>query len=64
MAYVPGSAFYAPQPGHDSAQGAGSDARTLRLSFVTLAPAQIAEAVAILGRVLRGHLAGQAEPTP
>ncbi len=42
MAYVPGSAFF-PQGGH---------ANTLRLSFVTAAPAQIETAVAALGRVL------------
>jgi len=42
MAFVPGSAFF-PQGGH---------ANTLRLSFVTAAPAQIEQAVAALGRVL------------
>ncbi|MDO9073615.1 MAG: PLP-dependent aminotransferase family protein [Rubrivivax sp.] len=42
MAFVPGSAFF-PQGGH---------ANTLRLSFVTAAPAQIETAVAALGRVL------------
>jgi len=54
IAYVPGAAFYAHE----------ADARTLRLSFVTLTPEDIANAVAILGRVLREHLAGSAEPTP
>ena len=54
VAYVPGSAFYAHQ----------ADARTLRLSFVTLGVDDITEAVALLGRVLREHLALQAEPTP
>jgi 2-aminoadipate transaminase len=62
VAYVPGSAFYAPQPGHDGSFGA--DARTLRLSFVTLSPEDIANGVALLGGVLREHLAGQGEPTP
>ena len=54
IAYVPGSAFYAHQP----------DARTLRLSFVTLTPDLIAEGVATLGRVLREHLDGQREHAP
>lgn len=49
VAYVPGSAFYADQP----------DARTLRLSFVTLAPADIADAVQRLGNVVKAHLASQ-----
>ena len=49
VAYVPGSAFYANEP----------DARTLRLSFVTLAPADIADAVERLGGVLKAHLASQ-----
>jgi len=51
VAYVPGSAFYAQAP----------DARTLRLSFVTLTPAQITDAIGRLGRVLREHL-GAPEP--
>ena len=42
MAYVPGSAFYAQSPRAD----------TLRLSFVTASPAQIAEGVAILAAAL------------
>jgi len=54
IAFVPGAAFYAQSP----------DARTLRLSFVTLTPAQIGEGVAILGRVLRETLALAEEPTP
>ena len=54
IAYVPGAAFYAHAP----------DPRTLRLSFVTLMPEDIADGVAVLGRVLREHLdaAGQATP--
>ncbi|WP_428421428.1 PLP-dependent aminotransferase family protein [Methylibium sp.] len=47
VAYVPGAPFYAGEP----------DRRTLRLSFVTLAPAQLATAVAALGRVVREALA-------
>ncbi|MET0382941.1 MAG: PLP-dependent aminotransferase family protein [Burkholderiaceae bacterium] len=43
VAYVPGAAFYAGEP----------DVRTLRLSFVTLPPAQIAEAVERLGEVVK-----------
>jgi 2-aminoadipate transaminase len=54
VAYVPGSAFYA----HDA------DPRTLRLSFVTLAPDDIRTAVALLGRVLRQHLAETTETAP
>ena len=54
IAFVPGSAFYAHQP----------DARTLRLSFVTLTPDLIAEGVATLGRVLREHLDGHREHAP
>jgi 2-aminoadipate transaminase len=46
VAYVPGEAFYAHAP----------DVRSLRLSFVTLAPEEIHRAVAILGSVLRQHL--------
>lgn len=42
MAYVPGAPFF-PQGGH---------ANTLRLSFVTVAPALIEQGVAALGRVL------------
>ncbi|WP_295642197.1 PLP-dependent aminotransferase family protein [uncultured Methylibium sp.] len=47
VAYVPGAPFFAGEP----------DARSLRLSFVTLAPAQIEQAVAALGRVLHEALA-------
>lgn len=49
VAFVPGAPFFA---------GAPTDAqrRCLRLSFVTLAPAQIEEGVAKLGRVLHGAL--------
>jgi 2-aminoadipate transaminase len=55
VAFVPGAAFYAHAP----------DARTLRLSFVTLTPAEIDTAVATLGRVLHQHLTEQSlEPTP
>jgi len=54
IAYVPGAAFYAHAP----------DPRTLRLSFVTLAPADIADGVATLGRVLREHLDGVREEAP
>jgi 2-aminoadipate transaminase len=42
VAFVPGAPFFASDP----------DARTMRLSFVTLTIAQITEAVGILGRVL------------
>ncbi|MBL0087096.1 MAG: PLP-dependent aminotransferase family protein [Ideonella sp.] len=54
VAYVPGAAFYAHAP----------DARTLRLSYVTLSPAEIADGVALLGGVLREHLDATAEVTP
>jgi 2-aminoadipate transaminase len=55
VAYVPGAAFYAHAP----------DVRTLRLSFVTLTPAEIERAVATLGAVLQRHLTeDQPEPTP
>jgi len=47
VAYVPGAAFFAEN----------ADPRTLRLSFVTLAPADIEDAVAKLGGVLEKHLA-------
>jgi 2-aminoadipate transaminase len=46
VAYVPGAAFYADHP----------DVRTLRLSFVTLSPADIADAVERLGTMLKTHL--------
>ena len=44
VAFVPGAPFYADNP----------DRRTMRLSFVTLSTAEIADAVAVLGRVLTG----------
>ncbi|MGN6527027.1 MAG: PLP-dependent aminotransferase family protein [Burkholderiaceae bacterium] len=47
VAYVPGAAFYADAP----------DVRTVRLSFVTLSPADIEDAVSRLGGVLRAHAA-------
>ena len=52
VAYVPGAAFYADEP----------DLRTLRLSFVTLAPADITEAVERLGRVLARAVSQQTAP--
>ncbi len=54
IAYVPGAAFYAH----------AADPRTLRLSFVTLSPADIADGVATLGRVLREHIEATAEIAP
>lgn len=54
IAYVPGAAFYAHQP----------DARTLRLSFVTLTPELIADGVEKLGRLLHEALEVSAEPAP
>jgi len=54
IAFVPGGAFYAHAP----------DTRTLRLSFVTLSPEDIADGVATLGRVLREHLEAHAEMAP
>ena len=50
MAYVPGAPFYCYAP----------RANTLRLSFVTVAPAQIEQAVAALGGVLRQALGARA----
>ncbi len=47
MAYVPGAAFFAERP----------RANTLRLSFVTVAPAQIERGVALLGQALAQELA-------
>jgi 2-aminoadipate transaminase len=46
MAYVPGAPFYCHAP----------RLNTLRLSFVTVAPPQIEQGVAALGRVLRAAL--------
>jgi 2-aminoadipate transaminase len=54
IAFVPGAAFYAH----------AADPRTLRLSFVTLAPEAIADGVAVLGRVIREQLEATAEVTP
>jgi 2-aminoadipate transaminase len=54
VAYVPGAPFYAHAP----------DGRTLRLSFVTLSPADIADGIAALGRVLREAHAALEVPTP
>jgi 2-aminoadipate transaminase len=48
VAFVPGAPFYAHAP----------DPRSLRLSFVTLSPADIAHGVGLLGRVLHEALAG------
>jgi 2-aminoadipate transaminase len=48
VAYVPGAAFYAHAPRHD----------TLRLSFVTVAPDLIEKGVAALAGVLRAALEG------
>jgi 2-aminoadipate transaminase len=47
VAYVPGAAFFAEH----------ADVRTMRLSFVTLSPADIEEAVRRLGGVLQAHAA-------
>ena len=47
VAYVPGAPFFAQ----------ASDPRALRLSYVTLSPADIAQGVATLGRVLHEALA-------
>ncbi len=44
VAFVPGAPFYTANP----------DVRTMRLSFVTLSVSEIADAVAVLGRVLAG----------
>ena len=52
VAYVPGAAFYADHP----------DMRTMRLSFVTLSPADIADAVQRLGNVVKAHLASLPSP--
>ncbi len=43
MAFVPGAAFYAAHP----------RANTLRLSFVTVSPAQIEQGVALLAQTLK-----------
>ncbi len=54
MAYVPGAPFYAQS----------RDAGTLRLSFVTLTPQDIADGIALLGRVLHEALELQAQVAP
>jgi 2-aminoadipate transaminase len=54
MAFVPGAAFYAH----------AADPRTLRLSFVTLSTADIADGVAALGRVLHEEFERLAEIAP
>jgi 2-aminoadipate transaminase len=54
VAYVPGAPFFAHAP----------DARALRLSFVTLSPADIAAGVAMLGRVFQEAQDALALPTP
>jgi 2-aminoadipate transaminase len=54
VAYVPGAPFYAHAP----------DARAVRLSFVTLSPADIADGVAALGRVLHEALSTVALAAP
>jgi len=46
VAFVPGAPFYAQAP----------DPRAMRLSFVTLSPAEIETGVAALGRVLHEAL--------
>ncbi len=43
MAFVPGSAFYADQPRHN----------TLRLSFVTVSPERITQGIALLAKTLK-----------
>jgi 2-aminoadipate transaminase len=62
VAYVPGVEFYV---GASSAPAGDDMRRSLRLSFVTLSPQQIDEAVKRLGQVVRQALAapsGQAVP--
>ncbi|TFH86446.1 PLP-dependent aminotransferase family protein [Billgrantia azerbaijanica] len=54
VAFVPGAPFYATAP----------RANTLRLSFVTVAPARIEEGVARLGRLIATHLEGAAAHRP
>jgi 2-aminoadipate transaminase len=54
VAYVPGAPFYAHAP----------DPRCLRLSFVTLSPEDIADGVALLGRVLHEHIDAHSEVAP
>ena len=52
MLFVPGSAFYARAP----------EANTMRLSFVTVSPAEIAVAVERLAEVVREALVGNKVP--
>lgn len=54
VAFVPGAPFYATAP----------RANTLRLSFVTVAPARIEEGVARLGRLIATYLEGAAAHRP
>ncbi|MBB3229293.1 PLP-dependent aminotransferase family protein [Halomonas stenophila] len=54
VAFVPGAPFYATAP----------RANTLRLSFVTVAPARIEEGVERLGRLIATHLEGTAAHRP
>jgi 2-aminoadipate transaminase len=54
VAFVPGAPFYAHQP----------DARTLRLSFVTLSPAAIGDGIAKLGGVLHAARPARATALP
>jgi 2-aminoadipate transaminase len=49
VAFVPGAPFYAGE----------ADPRTMRLSFVTLSPAAITDAIQRLGRVVQAQLAAQ-----
>jgi 2-aminoadipate transaminase len=55
VAFVPGGAFHVPQT-----SGLAVHTNTLRLSFVTLSPAQIDEAVQRLARCLRARPPGSA----
>jgi len=54
VAFVPGAAFYAQAP----------DPRTMRLSFVTLSPADIERGVTVLGQVLHEALSTAPVTTP
>jgi 2-aminoadipate transaminase len=49
VAFVPGAAFYATEPQHN----------TLRLSFTTSTPAQIRRGIETLGRLVAAHLCGE-----
>ncbi len=59
VAYVPGAPFYCGTGGPDGESDEGGAARnnTLRLSFVTAAPASIEQGIAVLGRVLTRAMA-------